>query len=244
MLFHFFGTLMRDFELQHSGHPRFSASPAAAVVQQMGHYDSLRRVQSRRSRPRAVGRGRRLFCVRHHPPRVHRRVERCALALEPAPAAHTVPVLTACARRARAHRPAAECADAAGTVCGHARLFCGAGAGATAVAANRALYLLEKVTPPLRAPALFGRFLNARLSACHAACALPSMRSTRPYVCTENLSSFRPNGFPRSSLQASSLPGQADAYPGKQRPPQMKCWLIYLLCACFPQGCFFGSAPL
>jgi hypothetical protein len=102
MLFHFFGTLMRDFELQHSGHPRFSASPAAAVVQQMGHYDSLRRVQSRRSRPRAVGRGRRLFCVRHHPPRVHRRVERCALALEPAPAAHTVPVLTACARRARA----------------------------------------------------------------------------------------------------------------------------------------------
>ena len=148
MLFHFFGTLMRDFELQHSGHPRFSASPAAAVVQQMGHYDPLRRVQSRRSRPRAVGRGRRLFCVRHHPPRVHRRVERCALALEPAPAAHTVPVLTACARRARAHRPAAECADAAGTVCGHARLLCGAGTGGYGCAANRSLYMLDKVTPP------------------------------------------------------------------------------------------------
>ena len=50
MLFHFFGTLMRDFELQHSGHPRFSASPAAAVVQQMATttgYDARR----------AVGRG-------------------------------------------------------------------------------------------------------------------------------------------------------------------------------------------
>ena len=63
------------------------------------------------------------------------------------------PRLTRClcsplAHAARALRAAAECADAAGTVCGRARMFCGAGAVATAVAANRSLYPLDKVTPP------------------------------------------------------------------------------------------------
>ena len=147
MLFHFFGTLMRDFELQHSGHPRFSASPAAAVVQQMATttgYDA-RRAVGRGPVPWGVADG--FFAS-------------ATILLEFIDASKGAlsrsnprPRLTRClcsplAHAARALRAAAECADAAGTVCGNARMFCGAGAVATAVAANRSLYPLDKVTPP------------------------------------------------------------------------------------------------
>ena len=117
MLFHFFGTLMRDFELQHSGHPRFSASPAAAVVQQMATttgYDACR----------AVGRGPMPWGV------ADGFLASATILLEFIDASkgalsrsHPRPRLTRClcsplAHAARALRAAAECADAAGTVCG------------------------------------------------------------------------------------------------------------------------------
>ena len=43
----FFRTLICGFQLQHGGHPPSGARQPAAVVQQMGHYEQLRRVHSR-----------------------------------------------------------------------------------------------------------------------------------------------------------------------------------------------------
>ena len=43
----FFRTLIRDFQLQHGGHPHFGACRPAADVHQMGQYVQLRRANSR-----------------------------------------------------------------------------------------------------------------------------------------------------------------------------------------------------
>ena len=146
---------------------RGNACRPAADVHQMGQYLQLRRVNSRCAESHCVWHGRRLFCVRHRPPRGLRRVERCALAVARFPDPH----MCACAHCLRVPRASYGRApgrpDAGPAFDDTVRIFFGAGAGAAAVGSDLSLQPPPYGKPLPASTSLFWYFFNARLGPRH-----------------------------------------------------------------------------